>query len=324
MSLKTMNYGDAIAEGMVLEMRRDPLVYIAGEDVGVYGGGFGVTRSAWNEFGPSRVFDTPISESAIVGHAVGAAAAGLKPVIEIMFMDFMEVCFDEMANQAAKMRYMFGGKATLALVLRTPCGGGLSAAAQHSQCLEALIAHTPGLKLVMPATPADAKGLIMASIRDDNPVVYAEHKGLYAMQGEVPEGEYIVPLGKADVKREGSDVTVVTWSAMVGQALMAADLLAADGINVEVIDLRSLVPLDKEAIMRSVEKTGRLVVAQEAVKTCGFAAEVSAIVTEEGFDLLDAPIKRVTAPDTPVPFGPGLEAAYMPNAEDIRAAVLSL
>lgn len=319
--MRHITYAEAIREALALEMRRDPTVYIAGEDVGIFGGVFGVTHGLYQEFGTARVKDTPISETAIVGHAVGAAAAGLRPCVEIMFIDFMGVCMDEILNQAAKMRYMFGGKAKLPLVIRTPAGAGMRAAAQHSQSLEALFAHIPGLKVVMPSTPADAKGLLISSIRDDNPVIFIEHKQLYGMTGECPEGEYIVPLGQAAVVREGKDVTIVTWSWMVHKALAAAETLAQEGIEAEIIDLRTLVPLDKATILASVQKTNRLVIVHEAVRTGGFGGEIAAIVAEEAFDYLDAPIKRVTAPDTPVPFSPRLEDAYLPNEAKIIAAV---
>lgn len=319
-----MTYAEAIRDGMRVEMRRDPNIYLTGEDVGRFGGCFGVTAGLLDEFGPGRVLDTPISETAIVGHAIGAAAAGLRPIAEIMFVDFMGVCMDELFNQAAKMRYMFGGKATVPMVVRTPCGAGMGAAAQHSQSMEAWFTHIPGLKTVMPSTPADAKGLMIAAIRDDNPVVFIEHKQLLGVSGEVPEGEYVVPLGKADVKRAGSDVTIVTWSWMVHKALAAAQELDKEGVSVEVVDLRSLVPLDKETILKSVAKTSRLVVLHEAVKTSGFGGEIAALVAEEGFDLLDAPIKRVTAPDTPIPFSPVMEGAYLPSELKIIQAVRSL
>jgi len=322
--MKQMTYAEAIRDGMRIEMKRDPSVYICGEDVGIFGGCFGVTAGLIDEFGPERVRDTPISETAIVGHSVGAAAAGMRPIPEIMFIDFMAVCLDELFNQAAKMRYMFGGKAKIPIVLRTPCGAGIGAAAQHSQSLEAWFTHMPGIKVVMPSTPADAKGLMIAAVRDDNPVMYIEHKQLLGMTGEVEEGEYIVPIGKADVKREGKDVTIVAWSWMVQKALAAAETLAEKGISAEVVDPRTLVPLDKEAILKSVEKTGKLVIVHEAVKTGGFGGEIAAMVTEEGFDYLDAPIKRVTAPDTPIPFSPVLEAAYLPNEEKIIKAVEEL
>jgi len=322
--MKQMTYAEAIRDAMRVEMLRDPNVYLQGEDVGRFGGCFGVTAGLFAEFGAKRVIDTPISETAIIGSAVGAAAAGLRPIAEIMFVDFTGVCMDELFNQAAKMRYMFGGKAKIPMVLRTPCGAGMSAAAQHSQSMEAWFTHIPGIKTVMPSTPADAKGLLSAAIRDDNPVVYIEHKQLFGVKGDVPEGEYVVPLGKADIKRAGTDVTIVSWSWMVQKALAAADVLAKEGIQVEVLDPRTLVPLDKEAILQSVGKTNKLVIVQEAVQTGGFGGEISAMVAEHGFDLLDAPIKRVTAPDTPVPFSPSLEQAYLPSVEKIVAAVKSL
>jgi len=322
--MKQMTYAEAIRDGMRFEMKRDPNVYIIGEDVGIFGGCFGVTAGLYDEFGPDRVVDSPITETIIIGHAVGAAAAGLRPIAEIMFIDFTGVCMDEIFNQAAKMRYMFGGKARLPIVIRTTCGAGLSAAAQHSQCMEAWFTHIPGLKTVMPSDAADAKGLMIAAIRDDNPVIYIEHKQLLFNPGEVPEGEYIVPIGKADIKREGKDVTIVAWSGMVPKALAAAEALAKEGISVEVLDPRTLVPLDKEAILKSVEKTGKLVIVHEAVKTGGFGGEIAALVADEGFDLLNAPIKRVAAPDTPVPFSPVLERAYLPDEGKIVAAVKAL
>ncbi|MGI6488661.1 MAG: alpha-ketoacid dehydrogenase subunit beta [Syntrophothermaceae bacterium] len=322
--MKQMTYAEAIRDGMWVEMKKDPNVILYGEDVGMFGGCFGVTAGLFEEFGPKRVLDTPISETAIVGSAVGAAAAGLRPIAEIMFVDFLGVCLDELMNQAAKMRYMFGGKATLPMVVRTPCGAGMGAAAQHSQSLEALLTHIPGLKVVMPSTPADGKGLMQAAIQDNNPVIYIEHKQLLPVTGDVEEGEYVVPIGKADIKRQGADVTIVAWSWMVSKALEAAEALEKEGIDAEVVDPRTLVPLDKEAILSSVEKTGRLVIVHEAVKTNGFGAEIAAIAADEGFDYLDAPIKRVTAPDTPIPFSPPLEAAYLPNAEKIVKAVKEL
>jgi pyruvate dehydrogenase E1 component beta subunit len=321
--MKKMTYAEAIRDGIRMEMLRDSNVYLSGEDVGKFGGCFGVTAGLVDEF-PGRVIDTPISETAIIGSAVGAAAAGLRPIAEIMFVDFMGVCMDELFNQAVKMRYMFGGKAKVPMVIKTICGGGVSAAAQHSQCIEAWFAHIPGLKTVMPSSSADAKGLMAAAIRDDNPVLYIEHKQLLGVSGDVPEGEYVVPIGKADVKRPGSDVTIVAWSWMVQKALAAAESLSQKGISAEVVDLRSLVPLDKEAILKSVGKTHKLVIVQEAVRTGGFAGEVVAIVADEGFDLLDAPIKRITAPDTPVPFSPTLETAYLPSEATIVKTVQEL
>ncbi len=318
--MTTMTYAEAVRDGIRVEMKRDPAVYLCGEDVGKFGGCFGVTAGLVDEF-PGRVLDTPITETAIIGSAVGAAAVGLRPVAEIMFIDFTGVCMDELFNQAVKMRYMFGGKAKVPLVLKPRGGGGVAAAAQHSQCLEAWFTHIPGLKTVLPATPADAKGLMAAAIRDDNPVIFIEHKQLLGISGDVPAGEYLVPLGKADIKRPGSDVTIVAWSWMVHRALAAAAALANDGINAEVIDLRTLVPLDKDAILGSLAKTNKLVIVHEAVRTGGFGGEIAAVVAEEGFDLLDAPIKRVTAPDTPVPFSPVLEKAFLPGEGKIIQAV---
>jgi pyruvate/2-oxoglutarate/acetoin dehydrogenase E1 component len=322
--MRTLNYMQAIAEALILEMRRDPDVYIAGEDVGKFGGAFGVTGPVFKEFGPSRVLDTPISETAIIGHAVGAAAAGLRPVVEILFMDFLPIATDELCNQAAKIHYMFGGQVSCPLVVRTAMGAGMGAAAHHSQSLEAWVCHTPGLKTIAPATPADAKGLLIAAIRDDDPVVFLEHKMLYASKGEVPEGDYVLPIGKADVKREGSDVTLICYSAMVRQCLAAAEELAAEGISAEVLDLRTLVPLDKEAILASVAKTGRAVIVHEACLTGGFGGEIAAVIADEGFHSLKAPIKRVCGPDTPVPFSPVLEAEFIVNAAKIVTAVRRL
>jgi pyruvate dehydrogenase E1 component beta subunit len=302
-------------------MRRDSNVYVIGEDVGVFGGCFGVTAGLIDEFGSKRVIDTPITESAIVGNALGAAATGLRPVAEIMFMDFVGVTMDQIYNQAAKMRYMFGGKAKIPMVIRTACGAGGSAAAQHSQSLEAWFMHVPGLKVVAPSTAYDAKGLLISAIRDDNPVIFVEHKFIYDVEGEVPEEIYTVPLGKADVKREGSDVTVVATMAMVHRALEAAEELSKEGISVEVIDPRTLQPLDNETIINSIKKTHKVVIVHEAVKFAGPGAEIAAMIAEEAFDYLDAPIKRVAAPFTPVPFSPVLEQEYIPSKEKIIAAV---
>lgn len=311
----------AINEALRQEMRRDPNVYVIGEDVGVFGGCFGVTAGLIDEFGPKRVIDTPITESAIIGNALGAAATGLRPVAEIMFMDFVGVTMDQIYNQAAKMRYMFGGKAKIPMVIRTACGAGGSAAAQHSQSLEAWFMHVPGLKVVAPSTAYDAKGLLVSSIRDDNPVIFVEHKFIYDLEGEVPEDIYSIPLGKADVKRQGSDVTVIATMAMVHKALEAAEELSREGISVEVIDPRTLQPLDGETIIESVKKTHKVVIVHEAVKFAGPGAEIAAMIAEEAFDYLDAPIKRVAAPFTPVPFSPVLEQTYIPSKEKIIAAV---
>lgn len=319
--MPNMTFAQAINSAHVVEMQRDPNVYVAGEDVGVFGGCFGVTAGLLDQFGDKRIKDTTITESAIIGTAVGAASAGLRPVIELMFVDFIGVALDQLYNQAGKMKYMFGGKAEIPMVMRTACGAGIGAAAQHSQCLEALFMHLPGLKVVMPSTPYDAKGLLIQAIRDDNPVVFLEHKVLYALEGEVPEGEYTIPFGQADIKREGSDVTVVATANMVHTALGAAEKLAGEGISVEVVDPRTLYPLDMETIIASVKKTHRLVILHEEVKFAGSGAEIAAQVAEEAFDYLDASILRVAAPFCPVPFSPPLEKAYIPSEEELIAAV---
>jgi pyruvate/2-oxoglutarate/acetoin dehydrogenase E1 component len=317
--MKEVRYIRAITEALREEMARDEAVFVIGEDVAYPGGSFSATRGLLEEFGERRVKDTPISEAAIVGLALGAATQGLRPVVEIMFMDFLTVCMDQIVNQVAKTRYMFGGQYRLPMVIRTPGGGGLHAGPQHSQCLESWFAHVPGLKVVMPATPYDVKGLLKTAIRDDNPVLFVENKALYGLKGEIPEEEYLVPIGKADVKRSGKDVTVVATSRMVHQALEAAGILSKEGIDVEVIDLMTISPLDKETIFQSVEKTSKLVIAHEAVKAFGIGAEISALVCEEMIDCLDAPILRVGAPFTPVPFN--LEHLYLPNCEDVIKAV---
>ena len=318
--MATMTFAQALNNAHKLEMQRDPNIYVAGEDVGVYGGIFGVTGGLLDQFGDKRVRDTPITESAIIGTAVGAAAAGLRPVIELMFVDFIGVALDQLYNQAAKMKYMFGGKAKLPITLRTTCGAGMGAAAQHSQCLEAWFMHIPGLKVVMPSTPYDAKGLLISAIRDDNPVVFLEHKMLYGTQGDVPEESYLIPLGKADVKREGKDITVVATAMMVGRALSAAEKLAGNGISLEVVDPRTLSPLDEEAILNSIKKTHRLLIVHEEVKFAGSGAEIAAMAAEKAFDYLDAPIVRVAAPFTPVPFSPPLEQEFIPSEEKIIQA----
>jgi len=316
-----MTFAQALNDAHKVEMERDPKIYVAGEDVGVYGGIFGVTAGLLDQFGDNRVKDTPITESAIVGTAVGAATVGLRPVIELMFVDFIGVALDQLYNQAAKMKYMFGGKAKIPMVMRATCGAGIGAAAQHSQCLEALFMHLPGLKVVMPSTPYDAKGLLIEAIRDDNPVVFLEHKMLYALEGEVPDGTYTIPFGQVDIKREGKDVTVVATANMVHTALRAAEKLAADGISVEVVDPRTLCPLDEEGIIESVKKTHRLVIVHEEVKFAGSGAEISAMVAEKAFDYLDAPILRVAAPFCPVPFSAPLEQAFIPSEKQIIEAV---
>jgi len=315
---------EALREALYQEMKRDERVIVMGEDVGGYGGIFGVTAGFLEEFGPERVRDTPISEAGFIGAAVGAAAAGLRPVAELMFVDFFGVAMDQIYNQAAKMRYMFGGRIKIPMVVRTTIGAGLRAAAQHSQVLYSVFAHMPGLKVVVPSTPYDAKGLLIASIRDDDPVMFFEHKALYGVKGPVPEEPYEIPLGKADVKREGKDVTVVALALMVHRALEAAKKLEEEGISVEVIDPRTIVPLDKDAIIESVKKTGKLVIVDEDYPRCGFATDLAGIVACEAFHHLKAPVKIVTPPATPVPFSPVLEDAYIPSVEDVVRAVKAI
>ncbi|TVM16914.1 alpha-ketoacid dehydrogenase subunit beta [Oceanidesulfovibrio indonesiensis] len=317
-------YLQALNEALRLEMERDENVFIMGEDVGQFGGCFGVTQGLFDEFGEERVIDTPITESAILGAAAGAAASGLRPVAELMFVDFIGVSMDQLFNQAAKMRFMFGGKATVPMTLRMPQGAGIGAAAQHSQSLEAWFMHIPGLKVVIPSTPYDAKGLLISAIRDDNPVVFLEHKLLYGVSGEVPDESYTIEIGKGEIKREGADVTIVATSQMVYTALEAAEKLKAEGIEAEVVDPRCLQPLDKDLIIESVKKTNALVIAHEAVQFAGPGAEIAAIVADEAIEYLDAPIKRVGAPFCPVPFSPPLEQFYIPGVENIVSAVKSI
>jgi pyruvate dehydrogenase E1 component beta subunit len=320
----------ALNEALRQEMRRDPRVVIIGEDVAggaggtgsidAYGGVLGVTKGLIGEFGEARVIDTPITESAIMGAAAGAAVTGLRPVAELMFCDFLGVCFDQIYNQAAKFRYMFGGKATTPLVIRTMIGGGRSAAAQHSQVLYQMFTMVPGLKCVVPSNAYDAKGLLIQAIRDDDPVVFFEHKLMYDLKAEVPDESYTIPFGEANLSREGDDVTIVALSRMVHYANEVADRLARE-VSCEVVDPRTTSPLDSDTILESVEKTGRLVVVDEATPRCGMAADIAALVADQGFDFLKAPIKQVTAPHTPVPFAPALEKLYLPNPDKIEAAV---
>jgi pyruvate/2-oxoglutarate/acetoin dehydrogenase E1 component len=318
----TIRYMDAIREGIAAEMRIDPTVCLLGIDVGSSGGIFAVTRGLYDEFGAERVRDTPISEAAFVGAAVGAAATGLKPVVELMFMDFLGVCFDALLNQAAKLRYMTGGLLEFPLVVRTQIGAGRSSGAQHSQSLEAIVAHVPGLKVVMPATVEDAYDLMRASIRDRSPVVYIENRQLYGRRGSLPPaGGEPLPIGCARVVRVGDDITIVSWSRMVEVSLAAADALAAEGIEADVIDMRSLVPMDVDTIVSSVMRTGRAVVVHEAVVPFGAGAEVAARITEEAFGRLRAPVARVGAPPVPLPFSPPLEAACIPDPDAVAAAV---
>ncbi|MDN5273250.1 alpha-ketoacid dehydrogenase subunit beta [Chloroflexus sp. MS-CIW-1] len=331
-AVRTLSYREAINEALRLEMRRDPTVIIMGEDVtgaphsedeshlDAWGGVLGVTKGLVHEFGRQRVRDTPITESGFVGAGVGAAATGLRPVVELMFIGFMGVCLDQIVNQAAKIRYMFGGKARIPLVIRTMIGAGFRAAAQHSDSIYSTFVHFPGLKVVAPATPADAKGLLIAAIRDDDPVIFCEHKLLYDMKGPVPEGEYVIPLGQAEVKREGGDVTIVAISRMVLHALEAAERLAQQGISAEVIDLRSLSPLDEATVLQSVRKTGRLVVVDEDNPRCSVAGDIATLAATQALEFLNAPVKLVTPPHTPVPFSPALEDIYVPSPERIVAA----
>lgn len=315
-------YKEAVKQAMQEEMRRDESVFLMGEDVGIYGGAFGVSLGMLDEFGEERVRDTPISEAVIAGAAAGAAVTGMRPIAEIMFSDFITIAMDSLVNQAAKMRYMFGGKARVPMVLRMPGGSGTGAAAQHSQSLEAWLVHVPGLKVVMPSTPYDAKGLLKTAIRDDNPVVFIETKTVYNRKGEVPEEDYTIPFGVADVKRVGKDVTVFATGTMVHRSLEAADILAKEGIDVEVIDPRTLVPFDKETLVKSVMKTGKLIIVHEACKRGGFGGEVAAeIMDSEAFDYLDAPIKRVAGKNVPIPYCMELERSAVPQVEDIVTAV---
>jgi pyruvate dehydrogenase E1 component beta subunit len=323
--MQEITYAQAVKDAMCEEMRRDPRVFLLGEDVGPYGGAFGVTRGMIDEFGPERVRDTPISEAAITGAAVGAAMTGMRPIVEIMFSDFITIAMDQLVNQAAKARYQFGGQTSVPMVLRTPEGCGTGAAAQHSQSVEAWVLNVAGLKVVAPATPADAKGLMKASIRDDNPVVFLEQKLLYRTKGEVPEGEHIVPLGEADVKRRGEDLTIVTYGRMVGRCLEVANGLALEGIDVEVVDLRSLKPLDTTAIIASAKKTGHVLVVHEACQFGGFGGEIVATITDsEAFYYLDVPVRRLGGLDVPIPYNKTLEAGVVPTPERIAAAARSL
>ena len=320
--MREISYRDALREALREEMIRDPTVFLIGEDIGRYwGGAFKVTKGLAEEFGDERVRDTPISENAIIGVAVGAAITGMRPVAEIMFGDLTALAMDQIANQAAKIRYMFGGQAKVPLVIRTPFGGGVNIAAHHSQSLEAWFMHVPGLQVVVASTPYDAKGLLKTAIRNDNPVVFCEHKLLYPLTGPVPEEEYTIPFGVADVKREGTDVTVVATLYMVHKALAAAEILAKEGISVEVVDPRTLVPLDKETITESVRKTGRVVIVTEDCKTAGVSAELAALIAEEALDYLDAPVKRVTTFDVPIPFSPPLENFVIPDEKRIIKAI---
>jgi pyruvate dehydrogenase E1 component beta subunit len=318
--MKETTFVDALNQALREEMRRDPRVFVMGEDVGRMGGLFRVTWGLVDEFGSDRVIDTPISEAAIAGAGVGSALVGAHPIIEFQFMDFMTIGMDQIVNHAAKLRYMTGGMVTVPLVIRAPVCGGLSLGAQHSQSLEAWFVHVPGLKVVMPSTPADAKGLLKSSIRDSNPVLFLEHRLLYSQTGPMPEGEHVVPLGLADIKRAGSDITVVCTGRTVHLTLSAAQKLAGDGIQIEVIDPRTLKPLDTQTIIQSVKKTSRFVAVSDGWHTGGFAAELMAVVTEECFYDLDAPVHRVCNKDVPMPVAPALQRAVMVSEEDILSA----
>lgn len=325
MSMKEITYKDAVKEAMVEEMRRDEDIIFLGEDIGIYGGAFGVSVGMIEEFGEERVRDTPISEAAIAGCAAGAAATGLRPIMEIMFSDFLTISMDAIVNQAAKMRYMFGGKAQVPMVVRCPSGSGTGAAAQHSQSLEAWMCHVPGLKVVAPSTPADAKGLLKSAIRDNNPVIFFESKTLYKTKGLVPEEDYVIELGKADIKREGSDVTVITYGRMLQRVQEAAETLSNENIQVEIIDLMTLYPMDKETIIKSVCKTGRVLIVHEAAKTGGLGGEIAAAIVEsEAFDYLDAPVSRLAGKDVPIPYNPELEKAVVPQVHEIESKIREL
>jgi pyruvate/2-oxoglutarate/acetoin dehydrogenase E1 component len=329
---RILTFRKALSEAFRQVMEEDPRVIMMGEDIAggqgapgeqdAWGGDLGITKGLYGRFGAERILDTPISETAYLGAAVGAATAGLRPIAELMYVDFIGVCFDPLLNQAAKLRYMFGGKAKLPLVVRTQMGAGLRAGSQHSQCLYPIFAHVPGLKCVIPSSAYDAKGLMIASVRDDDPVVFFEHKVMYdTISDDVPERPYAIPLGEANVIRDGEDVTVVALGRMVHMATEAAAILEREGIACEVIDPRTISPLDEETILESVERTGRLVIVDEAYPRCGFAADLSSIVAEKAFHALKAPIRKVTPPHTPIPFAPNLEDLWLPDAAKVAAAV---
>ncbi len=321
--MAVLTYVEAISDALREELRRDPRVFLLGEDIGVYGGAFKVTKGFLEEFGAGRILDTPISEAAIIGAAIGAALNGMRPVAEMQYIDFITNGFNQLVNVAATIAYRWG--LPVPIVVRGPAGGGVGGGPFHSRNPEAWFAHTPGLKVVYPAFPADAKGLLIAAIRDPNPVVFLEHKGLYRkVRQEVPEGGYVVPLGRAAIVRPGRDATVVAYGSTVHHALQVAEELSREGIALEVVDLRTLVPLDEETVLDSVRRTNRVVVASEANRTCGFAAEVAARITEQAFKWLDAPVVRVTAADVPTPFAPTLEQEVLPSAQRLKAAVLEL
>lgn len=313
-----ITFKQAIADALAEEMRRDEKVFMMGEDMGIYGGCFGVTKGFLEEFGEERLMDTPIVESGFTSMAVGAAMAGYRPVVEYMFSDFVTIAMDALVNQAAKQRFMLGGQVKIPMVVRTPTGSGSGAAAQHSQSLEAWFCHVPGLKVIMPSTPYDAKGLLKAAIRDDNPIMFFEHKIGYSVKGEVPDEEYILPIGKADIKRPGKDITIISYSYTLQKALKAAEMLEKDGIDAEVLDLRTLSPLDTEAIIASVKKTGRVLITHEGVQNYGVGAEVAGVICDsEAFFHLDRPVRRFGGDFIPIPYSPELEAQVVPQVETI-------
>ncbi len=322
---RTLSYAEAIREAMTIALESDPTVILMGEDIGVYGGAFQVTLDLIDRFGPERVIDTPISELGGAGVAVGAALTGLKPIFEFQFSDFATLAMEQIVNQAAKLRYMLGGEASVPVVFRMPAGSGTGAAAQHSQSLEAWFGHVPGLKVLQPSTPEDAKGMLLAALADPDPVLIFEHKLLYKMKGHVPEGHYTTPIGQAAIRRSGADLTIVASSIMVHRALEAAEALKEEGIDAEILDLRSVRPVDHETIAASVRKTGKLLVVHEAVKSYGVGAEISAMIAEsDAFDFLDAPILRLGGSESPIPYNPELEKAAVPQAETIRSAAMRL
>ncbi|HEY81935.1 MAG TPA: alpha-ketoacid dehydrogenase subunit beta [Dehalococcoidia bacterium] len=322
--MRELTYREAIREALREEMKRDPKVFLMGEEIAEYGGSYKVTLGLVDEFGHERVRNTPLAEASIAGAALGAALVGMRPVAEIMYIDFSFIAADQIINQIAKLRYMTGGMVKVPVVIRTQGGGGVAAGPHHSQSLEAIYAHIPGLFVVMPSNAYDAKGLLKSSIREDNPVMFIEHKKLYGEACEVPEEEYLIPLGKGEIKRPGKDITVVAYSRCVLRALNAAQDLAKEGIELEVVDPRTLKPLDEDIILSSVQKTGKAMVVYEACRTGGFGAEIAAIISEKAFDYLDAPIKRVAALDSPVPFNPKMEDYVLPNEDNIKAAAREL
>jgi pyruvate/2-oxoglutarate/acetoin dehydrogenase E1 component len=319
--VREITFSEAICEALREEMKRDETVFLMGEDIGRFGGVFGVTKGLVDEFGEERIRDTPISETALVGGAVGASITGTRPVVEIMFADFLAICMDEVHHKAGKWRYNHGGQFKLPLVIRTAMGHVFGAGPEHSECPEAFYLHSPGLKIAAPSTPYDVKGLLKTAIREDNPILFFEHKLLYSKKGPVPEEEYLIPFGKADIKRNGKDVSIVTYSFMTHEVLEASEILSKDGIEAEVIDLRTLSPMDRGMVVDSVKKTNRVIIVEEGNLTGGVGAEIAAWITEEAFDFLDAPVKRVASKDVPIPFNPVMEGFVIPNTGDIIQAI---